>query len=641
MTRTSPTHYLRSALWCGYVLALTISSQHVNAAETDRNTLAENPSPYLALHSQDPVHWQSWSKEVIAKAKRDDKLIFVSIGYFSCHWCHVMQRESYQDEGVAKLLNEHFIAAKVDRELQPALDAHLIKFVEATLGHAGWPLNVFLTPDGHPLLGMTYLPRDQFAGLLDRLSVSWTQDSERLKTVAKQAAEFLADAAALPASAQLNPADAERLVQAFTEQAFTVSDRVAGGFGQQTKFPAVPQLRTLLRINAPGGNPDLDAFLRLTLRQMSQLGLRDHLGGGFFRYSTDPNWHVPHFEKMLYDNALLADLYLRAADQFADEQLRGVGLDTVNFMLSELWREPGGFISSLSAVDDQDVEGGYYLWRETALAELLSAAEFTAVRAVWGLDELRPLEAGYLPLRRLALPEFAKRLGTDLDAAQALLDAAHRKLFVARKKRNLPRDDKLLAGWNGLALSALARAAGSGGDARVINAGRLLRHYLVGTLWTGSELLRAKDQRGAFGSASLEDYAYVARGLFDWSLDQGQEADLGLVTRLINEAWQRFHSPKGWQLSEGILIPYSAGETIVSDGALPSPSAMLLELSLEVAYATGNQALYERAVHGIRQAPPSLRDTPYYYASQLQALMSYSKLPAGGLAVTTGRPVNN
>ncbi len=295
------------------------------------NQLIEHPSPYLAMHGDDPVQWQEWGEEALERARKENKLLFISSGYFACHWCHVMQRESYRNPQVAAFLNRHFIPVKVDRELQPALDAHLIEFVRRTRGHAGWPLNVFLTPAGYPLYGLTYSPKAQFSALLLRLEGAWDKQPEQLTEMARRAALEMEESK--PASADGGVIDSRKLQQGLVTMALAMGDDLVGGFGAQNRFPMAPQWLVLLDVQASSKDEDLQALAQLTLDQMANLGLRDHLQGGFFRYTVDPAWQTPHFEKMLYTQALLSRLYIRAAHLFDRPDYLQVAADTLDFTL--------------------------------------------------------------------------------------------------------------------------------------------------------------------------------------------------------------------------------------------------------------------------------------------------------------------
>ena len=340
------------------------------------NQLKHHPAPYLAMHGDDPVHWQQWNAQTLERARRENKPLFVSVGFFSCYWCHVMQRESFRDNEVARMLNDLFIPVIVDRELDPALDAQLLQFVERFRGAAGWPLNVFISPQGYPILGGVYFPRQEFVAVLARLAQSWKDEPGRLSALAEQAAlePSQSPSAAAPTGAAASTA--------LNHQALELADHLSGGFGEQNKFPMSAQLLALLASYEAQPDSRLGEHLQLTLDRMSALGLRDHLSGGFFRYTTDPAWRTPHFEKMLYDNALLATVYLRAARIFQRPDYERIARETLDFMLTHLRDPQGGFYSSLSAVDELGVEGAYYLWNEPTLQTVLNESDIAAARAV-------------------------------------------------------------------------------------------------------------------------------------------------------------------------------------------------------------------------------------------------------------------
>ncbi|MDH5395424.1 MAG: DUF255 domain-containing protein, partial [Gammaproteobacteria bacterium] len=301
------------------ILFITVLSVYCNFVVAIENQLQQHASPYLAMHGDDPVAWQEWNKEAVKRALNENKLIYVSSGYFSCHWCHVMQRESYKDKQVAEILNKYFIPIKVDREINSALDSRLIEFVEKTQGHAGWPLNVFITPEGYPLVGMTYVPRSNFISILNNIQKKWHEDSKQLKQIAVSASEEL-NKTQQSESKAIPPDSGVSYMRLFLQQAESMSDDMAGGFGDENKFPSYPQLKTLLKGYEYHPTEKLKHFLLLTLNNMASQGLNDHLSGGFFRYTVDPVWQVPHFEKMLYDNALLASLYTDAAVIFNNKK---------------------------------------------------------------------------------------------------------------------------------------------------------------------------------------------------------------------------------------------------------------------------------------------------------------------------------
>ena len=614
------------------LVAAGIAPRVSPGAHEAANALAHSASPYLRLHAHDPVHWQEWSPELVARAGAENRLIFVSVGYFACHWCHVMQRESFSDAAAAGLLNEHFVAAKVDRELDPALDAQLIRFVQATLGRAGWPLNVILTPDGVPLFGFTYLPVGDFTRLLEQGASRWAADRDSLAAAARGVSDMLEDTRRPPATATMDAAGVAALSDVFTQQASESADGLAGGFGQQQKFPSAPQLALLLDMQRDQPVEALEEFLRLTFGAMASLGLRDQIGGGFFRYVTDPGWEVPHFEKMLYDNALLAELFFEAADVLGEPAFETVATDTVEFMLRELALPEGGFGSSLSAVDADGVEGGYYLFDAEDIGTALDSEERVVVGAAWGLDGTYPIEHGDLPVQSAESgEEVARAAGVSVEEAAARLDSARRKLLALRSGRELPRDEKRLAGWNGLALSALVHASLRRGGARFEAPARDIARFLAESLWDGSRLVRARTERRIAGGAAeqtitpatLQDYAYVARGMIAFARAHGRDRHWELARAVVEGAWVRFHTPDGWRLSDARGLPYAGSEPAIADGPMPSPSAVLLDATMHVAERFDDEALHARARAALLADDAGLRAGAFFHATRIRALLRW------------------
>ncbi len=583
------------------------------------NTLRDSDSPYLAMHGDDPVDWQPWSAEVLAQAQRENKLLFVSIGYFACHWCHVMQRETYRDEAVARYLNEHFISVKVDRELNLALDAYLIEFVTRTHGSAGWPLNVFLTPDGHPLLGMTYLPTARFETLVRELQGQWLETPDYFRQMAAKAAETMKGTPRMPVPA-LKVVDVQRYEEILVSQALALGDDMSGGFGEQAKFPLTPHLRSLLAAWQHRPDAALKEFLILTLDHMALGGLRDPLGGGFFRYTVDPGWYTPHFEKMLYGNAQLAVLYLYAAQAFDRPDYSAVARDTLDFMLREMMASAGGMVASFSAVDEAGVEGAYYLWDNETLQRILDKPQLALVQQIWGMQGVPPYDDGHLPMMQMSFAEAAKALDMDVRMAGKQFQLATERLLAERRKRQLPVDHKILAGWNGLALTALVAGARQLGDVRYQQGAQKLRDHLLETLWDGQRLWRARGKRGELGQATLEDYAFAAQGLLDWAELTNSKADRQVVRRWIDDAWRRFHDGSGWRLSDQTLLPSGYGVAMFSDSPLPSPSVVLMRTAWRLAGKEDDKVLRERVLKAAASGHTELETAAFEYAGQVELL---------------------
>ena len=596
----------------GVLASLLLFGPVADACALD-NQLRGHASPYLAMHGDDPVAWQDWNAETVALARAENKLLFVSSGYFACHWCHVMQRESYRDQKIAELLNDRFIPVKLDRELHSALDAYLIDFLERTHGQAGWPLNVFLTPEGYPLIGATYLPPDQFRQLLTRLDRSWRDEQARLRQLARRTQLQLQLARA---DADVSTIDPQGLDTALRQQALSVADPLAGGFGDQNKFPMTPQLMSLLDLQARAPDPQLGEFLRLTLDKMAAEGLRDHLGGGFFRYTVDPSWQVPHFEKMLYTQAQLAEIYLRAAEVFGRGDYADVARDTLDFAVREMRARNGGFVASFSAVDGDGVEGGVYLWDIDTLHRVLGERDTALARRYWRMQDASTPDGGYLPRRGESLAAIAAALGEDSTALAGRIESVRRRLLAERAGRTLPVDDKVLSGWNGLMLAALSRAAGRWPDSTYAGVARELRDYLRGSAWDGTSLRRSVSNNASVGRASLEDYAYVAYGMAQYADLSGDPGDRTFVAALLNLAWQRYLGSVGWRLDDAPLIPGMAEQPAMMEGAEPAASAILLRVAMDSA----NPELRRQAHAVAERGRASVQGDPFWYAGHFDAL---------------------
>ncbi|MEC9330129.1 MAG: DUF255 domain-containing protein, partial [Pseudomonadota bacterium] len=576
------------------------------------NQLAGHPSPYLALHGGDPVAWQSWNEDALAVARKENRLLFLSVGYFSCHWCHVMQRESYRDRDIASLVNRHFVPVKVDRELEPALDKVLMDFAYKTVGRGGWPLNVFVTPEGYPLYAVLYQPPEQFRNLLEQLSQLWEQDGERLSEIARQSgpARFPDPGGDVDATlvATLN--------SRFVDAALSAADDLDGGFGVQAKFPHTPQLDYLIEAYDRQPRQDLKDLLTLSLDNMAYRGLVDHLSGGFFRYTVDPGWEVPHFEKMLYTNALLARTYLRSAAILGRPEYSEVARRTLDFMAARMRTPGGGLIAAFSAVDDQGAEGAYYLWTESERADLLSVEEHEVLTAAWSLDRPPEFQTGHHLNHRRSVQDVAADLAIPVERVKRLLAQAMGRLLEARGRRTLPADSKILAGWNGLALSAFTDAARALGEPRYLETARGIRNYLARVCWDGKHLHRSIAGSRALGTASLQDYAYVAAGLLAWAELTGEAEDFRLVRTIITAAWERFFIGNGWRLTDQALLATDGLQETIPDGVLPSPAAVLSLTTLQL----GDLELQRLAARALNRAYDQVSARAFYFPTQILAL---------------------
>lgn len=537
-----------------------------------KNSLVNHPSPYLALHGDDPVDWVEFGAAAIEKARKENKLMFISVGYFSCHWCHVMQRESFSDKPIANKLNKDYVSIKVDRELDPVLDKQLIEFVQVTNGTAGWPLNVFVTPEGYSLVGMTYLPPKNFSGVLDQLNAQWGKDSAALSDRAKEMNGQLAgmlNKQELPVSGSIKD-----LENKFVETAMQYADHMGGGFGDRMKFPQIPKLWALLKLNQTAKNEDAMDFLELTFDQIITQGLHDDVAGGFYRYTTDPDWETPHFEKMIYTNALMPLTLFDAAEIYNNPEYKDTAIETLKYMQNEMRGASNAYISSLSAVDDKDIEGGYYLWKQDELKKILTTGELAVANAHWNMKRPHDFPTGNLPRQDMSIKEVAQQMKKSELEIQSMVANIKRKLKQQRNKtRVIPKDIKLLAGMNGLALTAFAK--GLNYDKSFRQSGDKLSKFLI-SLWNKNTLRRSAANNKPGG---LYDYAAVSWGLLHWGAANNDANATKVGLQIARVAWDKFHKDGYWLEDSYNLLPSAKQLAHIADSALISPEALLIDAS--------------------------------------------------------------
>ena len=504
------------------------------------NRLRDSTSPYLLQHADNPVDWWPWSEEAFAEAARRDVPVMLSVGYAACHWCHVMAHESFEDPETAAILNEHVVAIKVDREERPDVDAVYMTATQAMTGQGGWPMTVFMTPDQEPFFCGTYFPRDYFRQLVLNIAQAWRKQRDGVTGQAKHVAAALAENAAATASAlrgqegQPDPGfrqAADAAVQALDGD----YDAVAAGFGGAPKFPPSMVLEFLLRYHQRTG---AQAALRMadgTCEAMARGGMYDQLGGGFARYSVDAAWVVPHFEKMLYDNALLARVYLHLWRRTGSELARRVAEETCDWMLRELRTGEGGLAASLDA-DSEGEEGRFYVWRPDELRAILGPEDAEFAAEVFGVTEAGTFEHGASVLQRRTDPAGAGRLSRVRDA-----------LLAARAGRVRPaRDDKVVAAWNGLAISALAECGLLLARPDFTAAARDAAALLAAVHLAGGRLVRtSRDGTAGSTAGALEDYACTAEGFLTLCGVTGEARWMELAGQLLEVALGSFGDGQG------------------------------------------------------------------------------------------------
>ena len=571
---------------------------------TRTNRLAGELSPYLLQHAENPVDWYPWGEEALELARERAMPIFLSIGYSACHWCHVMEAESFTNEGIAALLSEHFVCIKVDREELPEVDELYMRAVQSLTGSGGWPLSVFLTPERTPFFGGTYFPpysahgRPGFFDVVQGIARGWSSDPGRALEVGRKLQRELAQEAAAQTAGPLPPDVRARAISALAEG----YDTESGGFGLAPKFPHATDLRLCLRHGRREGGEQAEAATGMaveSLRAMARGGLWDQVGGGFHRYCVDEHWLVPHFEKMLYDSALLVPAYLEAFLVTGDEDLARVARGACDWMLADLRLPEGGFASSLDA-DSGGEEGTFYTWTPDELTSLLGTSRGYRAQEWFGVEEGGHLEDGRSVLHRPGSPEeVAQRIGCGVEELERDMVEATATLRIARRRRLAPaRDDKVLTSWNGLAISALAQASQVLGVPAYARAAQEAARFVLGALQSEEGSLLACWRGGrARHPAGLEAYSYLIQGLVDLYETDFDSAWLGEALRLSLALEERF-GDKGrggyFLTAEGRrdLLVRLKGPI---DGALPAPASVHALSLLRLAELTARRELAEKA----------------------------------------------
>jgi uncharacterized protein YyaL (SSP411 family) len=546
------------------------------------NRLANETSPYLLQHKDNPVDWYPWSDEAFARARAEEKPILLSVGYSSCHWCHVMAHESFENEEIAALMNRWFVNVKVDREERPDVDGVYMSAVQAMTGSGGWPMTVFLTPDLRPFYAGTYFPpedghgRPGFPRVLEALHDAWENERDRILASAEGVTDHITAIARRHGgeAAPVTGADAEAAVAVFRES----FDADFGGFGQAPKFPSPSNLEFLLAHHARtgGGGPEPAAvqMALTTLVRMAQGGIHDHLGGGFSRYSVDRYWLVPHFEKMLYDNAQLVRAYLHAYQLSGEAFFRQVAEDTLTYLEREMRHPAGGFYAAQDA-DSEGIEGKFFVWTPDEFRAVLGEEDAAVAAAWYGVSERGNFQDPHHPEfgRRNVLSAWespgaiAARFGIDIDALHARVASARARLLAERERRVHPGlDDKALTSWNGLAMAAFAEAGRVLGEPRYTAVAAANAAFLRRELWRdGRRLLHTWKDGVAKVDGMLEDYVYVALGLVELFKASGDLAHLEWARELFEQALARFRDD-----ADGLFFetPHDAENLLVRQKAL-------------------------------------------------------------------------
>jgi uncharacterized protein YyaL (SSP411 family) len=584
-----------------------------HAAERTPNRLIRATSPYLLQHANNPVDWYEWGPEALERARRERKPILLSIGYAACHWCHVMAHESFEDPDVASIMNEHFVPVKVDREERPDLDAIYMDAVQAMTGSGGWPMTVFLTPEGEPFFAGTYFPPDDrhgipgFRRVLLAIAETWRERPEELSGQGKRVAEALAQGASAQESTE--PLSEHILAEAHASLA-RAFDQKWGGFGRAPKFPQPTTLEFLLRADLRGYAGALD-MVTLTLDRMASGGIYDQLGGGFHRYSTDQRWLVPHFEKMLYDNAQLARVYLHAWQVTRNDRFRTVAMETLDHLLREMRHPEGGFFSSQDA-DSEGREGTFYVWSFDELVRD-AGANGQLVASRFGATPDGNWEGGANVL-------WIPQVNEQVDAT------ARRRLFESRERRVRPAtDDKILTAWNGLAIMAFAEAGRALGEPKYVDAAARAFSFLERHLFVDGRLQRAWRDGRVSGPGYLDDHALLSlaalavyEATFDLRVMRALRSLAEDMIRLFYDEGRGGFFQTGSDAERLVIRPKE-----LFDNAMPSGNSAAAEVLQRLAHLTGEDRYERAAVSTLRVAASLMARAPSAFGHALGALDLY------------------
>ncbi len=589
------------------------------------NRLIKETSPYLLQHAHNPVDWYPWGEAAFAKARAENKPVFLSIGYSACHWCHVMERESFENDSIAAIMNEHFVSIKVDREERPDLDDIYMTFVQMTTGSGGWPMSVWLTPEAKPFFGGTYFPPDDaygrrgFPGVLLAVAEAWQDDYEKILSGADKVVGNLRSMMEIESSR--TPLTTE-IIDTATAQMLQRFDPIEGGFGPAPKFPPSYSLAVLMRHYARTKDERVLKAVTFTLDKMAAGGIYDQLGGGFHRYSVDAYWLVPHFEKMLYDNALLCVTYLDAYQMTENTNYLRIATEILDYVLRDMSDPAGGFHSAEDA-DSEGEEGKFYVWTPEEVIAVLGTVDGKLFCDYFGVTNAGNFEHHNSILHiRVSAADFAPRYNYSESSLRAKLAELRAKLLEVRNRRERPfKDDKVLSDWNGLMLSALSRGYQITSAARYLESANRCADFLERTMHTPAGLMRAYRGGQTKQLGFLTDYAFVINGLIDL-YEAGFEArHLHFAQSLADEMIARFGD------SAGGFFTASADQTDLLvrqkdsyDGAIPSGNSVAAIALVRLAALTDQKRYRETAVATIQRLAGNAAKMPLAYMNLLNAL---------------------
>jgi uncharacterized protein len=597
---------------------------------TYTNRLFLESSPYLLQHAHNPVNWFPWGEEAFFLARQKNRPVLVSIGYATCHWCHVMEEESFEDEEIARYINQNFVAIKVDREERPDVDAVYMTAVHAMGVQGGWPLNVFLSPERQPFYGGTYFPPYDhsrgigFLSLLKRLVEAFRSAPDRVTEAGRQVTEAVQ---AMLKPVRSNDVKSEAPLRQAIQTYRDGFDRVNGGLRGAPKFPSSLPVRLLLRAHLETGSTEFLEMAKVTLQLMATGGIYDQIGGGFHRYATDDKWMIPHFEKMLYDNAILAISYLEGYQVTGDEDLATVTREILRYLQRDMAHPEGAFYAATDAdslaPSGKREEGFFFTWTPQEVAAALGEERCGVVAAALGITTEGNFEGRSIPHRRRGMRDIARETGLSEQEVKEILGPANELLYQVRKRRPLPlRDEKILASWNGLALSAFARAGAALYDSAAIAQAERTAAFLMENLIVNGRLAHSYQEGAPKGEGFLDDYAFVIAGLIDLFEATGTARWLERALELTAVAQEEFRDEKGG----GFFMTGPHHEELIArekpgyDGVVPSGNSVMIMNLLRLNRLTEEPRYLEEAQRGLDAFASQLSASPTALSEMLLAL---------------------
>jgi uncharacterized protein YyaL (SSP411 family) len=627
-------------------MQLQFYAMQESASHGRPNKLAKETSPYLLQHAYNPVDWYPWGKEALERAKNEDKPIFLSVGYSACHWCHVMAHESFEDEEVAKIMNEHFINIKVDREERPDLDDIYQRVCQLATGTGGWPLSVFLTSNQRPFYVGTYFPKEAghynmpgFKTMLLQLAAAYKSKKQEIEAASGEFMDALAQTARDVALGTAGKASLERsILDEAAVGLLQMGDPIYGGFGQAPKFPNASNLMFLLRYYDVSGMNRFKDFVAFTADKMAAGGIHDQLGGGFARYATDQKWLVPHFEKMLYDNALLAQLYSELYQITKADKYLQITSKTLDFVTREMTHHEGGFYSAQDA-DSEGEEGKFYVWHKKEIASILDDQVATDIFCEhYGVTEGGNFEGKNILNVRVPLASVGLRYGKTPEQAAQIIAGASDKLFTAREKRVRPgRDEKILTSWNGLMISGFAKGYGVTGDAKYLQAAKSAVRFVESKLASGDgRLLRTFKDGQSKLNAYLDDYAFYVAGLLDLFAIDSRLEYLEKAIKYTDFMLKHFWDEK----EENLFFTSDDHEKLIVrtksfyDLAIPSGNSVAASNLLRLYHYTQDSSYIDRAAKIMKAGARPAAENPFGFGQMLNAIYLYVKKPVEVTVIT-------